>query len=118
MRQKSFDLLATHPEQPDDVVRRAITHPNPDHLRWWPMEDAQPVKVLVPGHNDESMIASMGPDCPVGGGGQADLTDMDGTGVQVSERPDKAGRQILVEKQPGWLLRQPDYSRPGARARR
>src|SRR3989441_8108679 len=42
---------------------------------------------------------------------------MDGTGVQVGERVNKTGRQILVEKQPGWLLRQPDYSRPGAHAR-
>ena len=45
----------------------------------------------------------------------ADLTDMDGTGVQVSQRVNKTGRQILVEKQSGWLLRQPDYSRPGER---
>ena len=34
---------------------------------------------------------------------------MDGTGVQVSQRVNKTGRQILVEKQSGWLLRQPDY---------
>ena len=61
------------------------------------------------------MIASIGPDCLVGGGGQADLADMDGTGVQVSERPNKTGRQILVKEQPGRLVRQPDYSRPADR---
>ena len=43
----------------------------------------------------------MGPDCTVRGGGQADFTDMDGTGVQVGERVNKTGRQILDEKQPG-----------------
>src|SRR5207247_4378093 len=51
------------------------------------------------------------------GRSRADLSDMDGTGVQVGERVNKTGRQILDEKQPGWLLRQPDYSRPGAHAR-
>ena len=56
------------------------------------------MKVLVPGHDDESVIASMGPDRTVGEGGQADLTDMR---VQVSERPNETGREILVEKQPG-----------------
>jgi len=101
-------------EEPDDVVRRAITQ---HHLRWRPEQDTQPVKVLVLGHDDESVIASMGPDCTVRGSGQADLADMDGTGVQVGERVNKTGRQILDEKQPGWLLRQPDYSRPGAHAR-
>jgi hypothetical protein len=110
MRHKSFDRLAARLKEPDDVVRRAITRPNPDDLRWWPVQDTQPVKVLVPGHEDQSMIASMGPDRTVRGGGQADLTDMDGTREQVSERPNKTGRQILVDKQPGWLLRQPDYS--------
>ena len=74
------------------------------------MQDTQPVKILVPGHDNEPMIASISPDCTVGRGGQADLADVDGMAVQVSERPNKTGRQILVEKQPGWLLRQPDYS--------
>ncbi len=49
-------------EEPDDVVRRAITQ---HHLRWRPEQDTQPVKVLVLGHDDESVIASMGPDCTV-----------------------------------------------------
>jgi hypothetical protein len=47
-------------------------------------EDTQPVKVLVLGHDHESVIASMGPDCTVRGGGQADLTGMGGTGLQVA----------------------------------
>jgi len=105
MRHESFDRLAAHLEEPDDVVRRAITQPNPDHLRWRPEQDTQPVKVLVLGHDDESVIASIGPDCTVRGGGQADLTDMDGTGVQVSERVNKTGRQILVEKA-AWVAAQ------------
>ena len=40
------------------------------------MEDTQPVKVLVPGHDGQPMIASMGPDRTVGAGDQADFTDM------------------------------------------
>src|SRR5436309_13385327 len=67
---KSCDRLAAHLEEPDDVVRRAITQPNPDHLRWRPEQDTQPVKVLVLGHDDESVIASIGPDCTVRGGGR------------------------------------------------
>ena len=91
MRHESFDRLAAHlEEEPDDVVRRAIT---------------QPVKVLVLGHDDESVIASIGPDCTVRGGGQADLTDMDGSGVLDRERVNKTGRQILVEKA-AWVAAQ------------
>jgi len=40
----------------------------------------------------------MSPDCPIGGRRQMHVAHVDGTGVQVSERPDKARREILVEK--------------------
>ena len=43
----------------------------------------------------------MGPDCTIRGGGQADLADMDGTGVQVGERVNKTGHQILDESSLG-----------------
>ena len=69
-RRHERDRLAAHLEEPDDVVRGAITQPNPDHLRWRPEQDTQPVKVLVLGHDDESVIASIGPDCTVRGGGR------------------------------------------------
>jgi hypothetical protein len=42
---------------------------------------------------------------------------MEGLRVDVSQRFDKTSRQVLVEKQFGWLLRQPEYSGRGARAR-
>jgi len=54
----------------------------------------------------------MGPDRAVWGGRQADVADVEGFGVGVSKRPHKARGQILVEEQPGWLLRQPGYSMP------
>ena len=57
-----------------------------------------------------SVVPRMGPDCPIGGRRQVHVAHVDRTGVQVSERPDKARREILVEKQPGGLLRQPGYS--------
>src|SRR5439155_19705764 len=61
VRHKSCDRLVAHLEEPDDVGRRAIPPPNPDHLRWRPEQDTQSVKVLVLGHDDQSVIASMGP---------------------------------------------------------
>ncbi len=45
------------------------------------------------------------------------IADVGRAGVQISERLDEAGCEILVEEQLGGLLRQPGYSRSGARAR-
>jgi hypothetical protein len=81
------------------------------------MQDAESMKVFVLGHDHESAVSGMGPDCMVGDERQADVADMEGTGIHVTKSPDKASREILVEKQPGGLLRQPGYSRPGAPAR-
>ena len=76
------------------------------------------MKVFVPAHDHESMVPSVGPNCPVRRGRQPNVTDMDGTGVQISQRHDKTRREILVEQQAEWPLRQPGYSRPDARAQR
>src|SRR5207249_1002649 len=53
----------------------------------------------------------------VGGWRQGHIADVGRAGVQISERLDEAGCEILVEEQLGGLLRQPGYSRSGARAR-
>ena len=55
------------------------------------------MKVLVLAHDHESVVSGGGPDCAVRRGRQADVADMDGTGVQISKRHDKARHQILVE---------------------
>jgi hypothetical protein len=38
------------------------------------------------------------------------VADVDGSRIEISKRPDEARREILVEEQPDWLLRQPGYS--------
>ncbi len=76
------------------------------------------MKVLVLAHDHESVVSSVDPDRTVRRGRQADVADMDGTGVQISKRHDKTRGQILVEQQPEWLLRQPGYSELDARAQR
>jgi hypothetical protein len=58
------------------------------------------MKVLISRDDDESMVASMGPNRTVRAGCQAYFTDMDRARIQVSERPDKTGRQILVKQEP------------------
>jgi len=62
------------------------------------MQDAVPMKVFVLTHDHESMVSRVGPDCTIGGRREAYFADVDGTRVQVNERPDKARREILVEK--------------------
>ncbi len=76
------------------------------------------MKLFVLAYDHESVVPRVAPDCPIGCRRQAYVADVDGAGIQISERPDKARRKILVEEQPGGLLRQPGYSRPGAPARR
>jgi hypothetical protein len=68
MRHEPFDLAATLAQQPSNVVGRTIAQPNPDHLRRWPVQYAQSMKVLVLAHDHESLISSVRPDSPVGGG--------------------------------------------------
>lgn len=75
------------------------------------------MKVFVLADDDEIVVLGVRPDRAVRGGGQADAADMEGLRVDVSQRFDKTSRQVLVEKQFGWLLRQPEYSGRGARAR-
>lgn len=74
------------------------------------------MKVLILAHDHESVVTSIRPDYTVRRGRQANVADMEGTGVQIDKRHDKPRRQILVEEQPEWLLRQPGYSQPDARA--
>ncbi len=62
------------------------------------MQDAEPMELFVLAHDHESVVPRMSPDCPIGGRRQMHVAHVDGTGVQVSERPDKARREILVEK--------------------
>ena len=62
------------------------------------MKDAEPMKVFVLAHDHESVVPCVGPDCPIGCRRQADVPNVDGTWVQVRERPDQARRGILVEK--------------------
>jgi len=56
------------------------------------------MKVFVLTHDHEPMVPRVGPNCTIGGRREAYFADVDGTGVQVNERPDKARRKILVEK--------------------
>ncbi len=75
------------------------------------------MKVLVLTYDHEAVVPCMGLDPTVGGWRQGHIADVGRAGVQISERLDEAGCEILVEEQLGGLLRQPGYSRSGARAR-
>jgi hypothetical protein len=110
MRHKLLDLAAAMAQQPSDVIRGTVPQPDPDHLRRRPMQNAEPMKIFILADDHEGLISSMRPDCTVRCGQQTDVADMDGVGVQIGEYTDEARRQILVEEQSGWLLRQPDYS--------
>ena len=114
---KRFDLPASRSKQVDDLVCRAIAQPNPDHFRWWAMQNAEPMKVFVLGHDHEATISCISPDRTIGSRSQADRVHMERLRVGVREHTDQACREILVEKQSRRLLRQPDYSRSDARAR-
>ena len=61
------------------------------------MQDAEPMEVFVLRHDQQSVISRVGPDGTIGRRGEADVANVDGTGIKVSERPDKACCEILVE---------------------
>ena len=48
------------------------------------------MKVFVLAHDHESVVPCVGPDYPIGCRRQADVPNVDGTWVQVRERPDQA----------------------------
>ena len=56
------------------------------------------MKIFVLTYDHEAVVPRVAPDCPIGYRRQTDVADVDGAGVQVSERPDQARREILVEK--------------------
>jgi len=68
-------------EAPGHLDGGAIPEPNPDYLWRWPMQDAEPMKIFVLRHDQQSVVPRVGPDCTIGGRRQADVADVDGTGV-------------------------------------
>ena len=62
------------------------------------MQDAEPMKIFVLTYDHESVVPRVAPNCTIGGGRKANVTDVEGTGVQVSDRPNEARREILVEQ--------------------
>jgi hypothetical protein len=113
-----LDLLVPYSQETNDIVGRTVAQSYPDNFRWWPVQNAEPMKVLVLAHDHESIITRVAPDRTVGGGRQRYIADMGRTGIQIVERCYEARCEILVEEQLRALLRQPDYSRSGARGRR
>ena len=80
-----------------------------------PEQDAQSMKVLVLTHDHEPVVACVGPNHTVGDWCRGHIADIGRARVEISERLDETGCEILVEEQLGGLLRQPGYSRSGAR---
>jgi len=78
---KRFDLVVTHSKQAGHLVGGAIPQPNPDYLRRWPVQDAEAMKVFVFRHDQQSVVPRVGPDCTIGCRRQADVADVDGTGL-------------------------------------
>ena len=61
------------------------------------------MKIVVLAYQSQLIFARVLPDRDIGSTQQADVADMEGAGIDVSERCDKTGRQIFVEKEPGRL---------------
>ena len=59
------DLGVPGTEETCDVDRGAVAEPDPDDLRRWSEKNAQAMKVLVLGHEDEAVRAGICPDGPV-----------------------------------------------------
>lgn len=71
------DLAVPSPEETCYIVRRAVAEADPDDLRRSSMKNAEPVKVLVLGHENEPIRGGVRPDLPVASRRESSLTDVD-----------------------------------------
>src|SRR5258708_6117237 len=56
---KVSDLTAALGEQAEDVCRRAVPQPGPDHLRRGPVKDAEPLKIFILGYDFEPVVTPL-----------------------------------------------------------
>ena len=69
-------------------------------------------------HDHEAISIRIRPDCVVVGSLQAFVSDVRGSGMQIGEKDDQAGREVLVEEQPhGGGIETSLRSRSAAKAR-
>jgi len=66
---KVSDLTAALGEQAEDVCRRAVPQPGPDHLRRGPVKDAEPLKIFILGYDCEPVVTRVLPDRTIGTAG-------------------------------------------------
>src|SRR4029077_5158833 len=116
--QERIDLAVTLFQQPNNVVRRAISQADPDYLWRWPMKNAEAMKVLILADDDQALLLLMLPNRAVGSAHQPHVTDMNGTWVRLGKRRYETGCQIFVEKKSARLISQQGHSPRGAHARR
>ena len=71
-----YDFPVPGSEEARDISRRAVSEPDPDDLWRCPQEHAQPMKVFIPGHEDEPVCGGVSPDRPIAGCCEANATDV------------------------------------------
>ena len=93
------ELLGTKAQQANNICRGAVAEANPDHLRRWPAQDAEPLKVLVLTDENESGGLGMLPDVGVRPPTKAGRQDARRLRKHLREEIRQATGEVLVEQQ-------------------
>lgn len=86
-----MNRLRLSPQNASHLSGRAVAEPDPDYLRWMPKNKAHLVKVRVLGDDREVMTGSVGPDTPVVGRLEIDITDVTGPREEILDYLNQSG---------------------------
>jgi hypothetical protein len=91
MRHELVDRAATIAQQPNYVIGRAISQPDPNDLWRRPMKDAEAVEILILADNEKTVLSRIPPNCLIGSRAQANIADMQRSRMNIGERCGNAG---------------------------
>lgn len=58
------------------------------------------MEIRILGHDRQALCRGILPEIRVGSGIQAQFVDVHGTGVEVRQKPNEVGREVVIEQEP------------------
>ena len=96
------------------IIRRAITAPDPNHLRWKPSQNAKVAEISIFGNYYEVFTLRIFANLQIAGSVKTDCKYMFGMWKQISQARYQSRRQVVVKKQLHSVATRRCFSRSAA----